>query len=76
MDRFDISEATSGHPAANESAECLPIVRIAKKSLGWASVRLPEEVRDAMKRIRDMISEDDLGEDGKEAHPHITLKYG
>ena len=76
MDRFDISEATSGHPAANESAECLPIVRIAKKSLGWASVRLPEEVCDAMKRIRDMISEDDLGEDGKEAHPHITLKYG
>lgn len=47
-----------------------------KTSYGWAYVRLPKEVRDAMKQLRDRIDPADLGEDGKEGHPHITVMYG
>lgn len=47
-----------------------------KKSYGWAYVKLPQSARDAMKLIRDKIDPKDLAEDGKEGHPHITVKYG
>ena len=52
------------------------MVKEAKKSYGWAYVVIPEKIRDAMKKIRDSIDPDDLHEDGKEGHPHVTSKYG
>lgn len=78
-----IKIATSGHADwdtiidNNTILSCSPcMVKEAKKSLGWSYVRLPEEIRKAMKLVRDKIDIDDLGEDGKEGHPHITAKYG
>ena len=52
------------------------MVKEAKKSYGWAYVVIPEKIRDAMKKIRDSIDPEDLHEDGKEGHPHVTSKYG
>ena len=52
------------------------INKTARANLGWSYIKLPKNVRDAMKLLRDKIDKDDLGEDGKETHPHITAKYG
>ena len=49
-------------------------IKLAKASLGWAYVRLPEKIRNAMKKVRDKIDPADVEE--KEGHPHITAKYG
>jgi len=50
--------------------------KTASKGLGWSYIRLPLDVKRGMKKIRDMIDKDDIGEDGKESNPHITVKYG
>jgi 2'-5' RNA ligase len=67
---------------ASISSSCFEICtqndleKTASASLGWAYIRLPSDIQRNMTKIRDMIDLNDLGEDGKESHPHITVKYG
>jgi uncharacterized membrane protein (UPF0127 family)/ATP-dependent DNA ligase/2'-5' RNA ligase len=47
-----------------------------KKSYGWAYVRIPADIRQKLTVLRNKIDPNDLNEDGKEGHPHITVMYG
>lgn len=54
------------------------IVPLAKPQHDYSStqVNLPAPIAKAMKRHAAQISDQDLGPDGREDQPHITLKYG
>lgn len=48
--------------------------KAAKGDYSWVSLRMPEPIRDACKKMRDRIDPADIIE--KEGFPHITVKYG
>lgn len=72
---FDI-RTTSLSSSCFEFSNSNGLEKIASAGLGWSYIRLPANIKSKMKQIRDMIDPSDLGEDGKESNPHITVKYG
>ena len=45
-------------------------------SMGWAYVKLPDNVSKKMVQFGKSIPTEELHENGREDEPHITLKYG